>query len=60
MDDDDFRERTNTGDYPVAVEQPCRLSGEALNSLAWIVGEENVMTDDWSGPVSAMARRWWI
>lgn len=48
MTDDDFRERTLTGETPVKVSQPCRLSAEALAGLAGIVGRENVKTDDWS------------
>jgi alkyldihydroxyacetonephosphate synthase len=48
MTDDDFRERTNTGEMPVKVDQMCRLSAEVLAGLASIVGQENVKTDDWS------------
>jgi alkyldihydroxyacetonephosphate synthase len=46
MTDDDFRERRLTGEVPVRVEQPCRLSAETLAGLAGIVGAENVQTDD--------------
>jgi alkyldihydroxyacetonephosphate synthase len=48
MTDDDFRQRTNTGEVPFAVDQPCQLSREVLAGLAAIVGEDNVKTDDWS------------
>jgi len=48
MTDDDFRERSNTGEMPVKVDQPCRLSAEVLAGLASIVGQENVKIDDWS------------
>jgi len=48
LTDDDFRARTNTGETPVRVEQPCRLSAETLAGLAAIVGPENVATDDLS------------
>ncbi len=48
LTDADFRERTNTGEMPVAVTQPCRLPPETLAGLAEIAGEENVKTDAWS------------
>jgi alkyldihydroxyacetonephosphate synthase len=48
MTDDDFRERTNTGEMPVLVDQPCRLPAETLAGLMRIVGEKNVRADDWS------------
>ncbi len=48
LTDDDFRVRQNTGEMPVRVEQPCRLSPETLAGLRAIVGDENVSTDDWS------------
>ena len=48
LTDDDFRARTNTGETPVRVEQPCRLSAETLAGLAAIVGPENVATADLS------------
>ena len=48
MTDDDFRARTNTGEMPVAVEQPSRFTGETLAELAEIVGDGNVHTDGWS------------
>jgi alkyldihydroxyacetonephosphate synthase len=46
LTDDDFRERRNTGETAVRVEQPCSLSPETLTGLAQIVGHENVCTDD--------------
>jgi alkyldihydroxyacetonephosphate synthase len=48
LTDADFRERSNTGEMPVTVEQPCRLPPETLAGLAEIAGEENVKTDAWS------------
>jgi alkyldihydroxyacetonephosphate synthase len=48
LTDADFQERRNTGEVPVTVDQPCRLSTETLVGLAEIVGEENCKTDVWS------------
>ena len=48
MTDDDFQARTNTGEMPVAVQQPSCFAAETLADLAAIVGEENVKIDDWS------------
>jgi alkyldihydroxyacetonephosphate synthase len=48
LTDADFQERANTGEIPVRVDQPCRLSPETLVGLAEIVGEENVKADAWS------------
>ena len=48
LTDDDFCARTNTGEMPVAVEEPSRFSEETLAGFSAIVGEENVHTDDWS------------
>ncbi|MBU1880382.1 MAG: FAD-binding oxidoreductase, partial [Chloroflexi bacterium] len=48
LTDDDFAVRTNTGEMPVHVDQPCRLSPEVLAGLRAIVGDENVATEDLS------------
>lgn len=39
---------TDTGEMPVKVDQPCRLSAETLAGLETIVGQQNVKIDDWS------------
>ena len=56
MTDDDFRERTHTGEMPVKVDQPCRLPAEALAELERIVGQENVATDDWSRAIACYGK----
>ncbi len=48
MTDADFKQRRETGEEAVKVEQPCRLSEEVLASLADIVGSENVETGDYA------------
>ncbi|UCC62548.1 MAG: FAD-binding oxidoreductase [Anaerolineae bacterium] len=58
MTDDDFRVRTNTGEAPVRVEQPCGLKADVLASLAAIVGRENVKTDDWSRASACYGKTW--
>jgi alkyldihydroxyacetonephosphate synthase len=58
MTDDDFRERRDTGERPVQVDQPSRLSAEALAGLAEIVGRENVKTDDWARASACYGKTW--
>jgi alkyldihydroxyacetonephosphate synthase len=48
MTDADFQRRQDTGEEPVVLEQPCRLSAEVLAGLADIVGSENVETSDYA------------
>jgi alkyldihydroxyacetonephosphate synthase len=48
MSDDDFRKKRNTGDEKVSREIPPGISSDDLNSLAAIVGRENVSTDTFS------------
>ncbi|MFZ5918019.1 MAG: FAD-binding oxidoreductase [Chloroflexota bacterium] len=58
MTDDDFRERRNTGESPVRLDQPSRLPAEILTALAGIVGQENVRTDAASRASVCYGKTW--
>ena len=47
LTDDDFKEMVDVGNEVVDIHVPTRLTGEQINELRAIVGEDNVTTDEW-------------